>query len=295
MQRQFNDWKLIKLDKNYGFAGGYNKGLEKLKESYFALVNSDVAVNEDWLVHIINLMEKDQGIAVCQPKILQTRDHESFEYAGAAGGWMDAYYYPFCEGRIFETLEQDEGQYENIKELFWASGAAFVVRRDVFQSLGGFDESLFAHQEEIDFCWRAKRAGYKICYVPDSKIYHQGGATLSSTNPQKLYLNFRNNLLIIWKNKSGLARFRVLFIRQILDLFATLQFLLKGKYKEALAVQKAYAHFHFKKSKHRAIKTAHNNLIDIHKIGPKNISGFLRKSIVWQYYILGRKKFKELF
>lgn len=295
IQRQFQHWKIIPLDENHGYAGGYNIGLENLSEPYLALVNSDVEVDQDWLVHIINLMEKDQGIAVCQPKILQTKDKSMFEYAGAAGGWMDRYYYPFCEGRIFDTLEKDEGQFEAIKEIFWASGAAFVVRRDVFFALGGFDETLFAHQEEIDFCWRAKRAGYKICYVPDAKIYHQGGATLSSTSPQKLYLNFRNNLLIIWKNRTGLARFRILMIRRILDLVAIFQFLLKGKYEEAQAVIKAYNHFQFKKSEHKEVKEAHNKLVAKHRIGPENENGYFKKSIVLQYYLLGKKKFKELF
>ncbi len=295
MQRKFQHWKIIPLSKNHGYAGGYNKGLQNITEPYLALVNSDVEVDKDWLVHIVNLMEKDREIAVCQPKILQTGDKTFFEYAGAAGGWMDRYYYPFCEGRIFDTLEKDEGQFEKIKEIFWASGAAFVVRRDVFFDLGGFDETLFAHQEEIDFCWRAKRAGYKICYVPNAKVYHQGGATLNSTSPQKLYLNFRNNLLIIWKNRTGFARFRILMIRRILDFVAMLQFLLKGKYENAQAVIKAYHHFQFKKLAHKEVKEAHNKLVIKHKIGPENKKGYFKKSIVLQYYLLGKKKFNELF
>ncbi|MBO7124575.1 MAG: glycosyltransferase family 2 protein, partial [Bacteroidales bacterium] len=194
LQAQFPKTPIIQLDKNYGFAEGYNQGLAQIQADYYVLLNSDVQVGKNWISPIIERMEADEKLAVCMPKLKSFDNPELFEYAGAAGGFIDKFGYPFCHGRLFSSIEKDEGQYNQECDIFWASGAALFVKRSVYQQLGGLDKDFFAHMEEIDFCWRVKNAGYKIKYIPQSEVFHVGGGSLPKENPFKTYLNFRNNL-----------------------------------------------------------------------------------------------------
>ncbi len=230
---------LVRLDKNYGFAGGYDIGLRSIEADYYVLLNSDVRVTPGWIDAVISYMDSHADVAVCQPKILSERDNSLFEYAGACGGYIDRYGYPFCRGRVFSTVEKDKGQYDDVASVFWASGAAFFIRSDVFHSVGGFDETFFAHMEEIDLCWRIKRAGYGICCIPSSVVYHVGGATLGAENPYKTYLNFRNNLLMMRKNLAVRGYGRVMLARAFLDCLSVLLFTFKFDFKKARAVIKA--------------------------------------------------------
>ena len=236
--------KIIKNDSNLGFAGGYNEALKSVDADIFALVNSDIEVTENWLKPIIETFEKEPKTAIVQPKILDFKRKEYFEYAGAAGGFIDKYGYPYCRGRIFETLEKDNGQYNDTCEIFWASGACFFIRSLVYNELKGFDADFFAHQEEIDLCWRTINKGYSIKYNSASVVYHVGGATLQQGNPKKTFLNFRNSLLMLTKNLPQKEMYSILFQRMLLDGIAALQFLLKGKTNHFLAVLKAHASFY---------------------------------------------------
>ena len=279
--------RVICNEKNYGFAGGYNKVLEQLESDYFILLNSDVEVHPDWINPVIQLMESDKQIAAAQPKILSYKHKERFEYAGAAGGYLDIFGYPFCRGRIFDYVELDNGQYNDVKEIFWASGAALFVKRDRWIQVEGLDEDFFAHMEEIDLCWRLKNIGFKIMYCPDSVVYHVGGGSLDAGNPFKTYLNFRNNLILIQKNRSLFFACLIIFCRIWLDLLSIIKFLNDGKKKDAWAVNKAHISFFkgiFKNAeKARKIRTS-----------KFNSTGLIRKSIVWQYFVLERKTFKSL-
>jgi GT2 family glycosyltransferase len=242
--------ELIQLDKNYGFTGGYNRALKQIEAKYYCLLNTDVQVTENWTQPIINLMESDETIAVCQPKLLSYIKKNKFEYAGAAGGYIDYLGYPFCAGRVFETIEEDKGQYDQIKEIFWASGAAFFIRSELYHAFGGLDENYFAHFEEIDLCWRLKNAGYKIFTNPLSKVYHLGGGTLNKTSPFKTYLNFRNSLLTLYKNLPQDKVNSILRKRKILDFIAALTFLPKRN-GEFSSVIKAYKDFKKMKSQYK--------------------------------------------
>lgn len=231
--------RVISLDKNYGFTGGYNRALQELEEEYFVLLNDDVEVTPNWIEPIIEQMEKDETIAIAQPKLLSYRDKTFFEYAGATGGYLDYLGYPFCAGRIFDNLEKDKGQYNEEREIFWASGAAMFVKSKVFKQLQGLDEDFFAHMEEIDFCWRAKNQGYKVMYYPQSIVYHYGAATLNTSSPQKTYLNFRNNLFLLCKNLPDNKIKTIIRKRFFLDMLAGVFFLLQGKTADCKAVFKA--------------------------------------------------------
>lgn len=236
--------KIIQNADNFGFAKGYNEALKQVDADIYALVNSDIEVTPNWLQPIIETFKKEQQTAILQPKILDFKDKSKFEYAGAAGGFIDSYGYPFCRGRIFESIENDFGQYNNKLEIFWASGACFFIRKEVFDDLQGFDETFFAHQEEVDLCWRAFNKRYLIKYIPNSVVYHIGGATLQLGNPKKTFLNFRNSLLMLTKNLPKNKLFSVLFIRMILDGIAGIQFLFQGKPQHFLAVLKAHYSFY---------------------------------------------------
>ena len=225
----FPSVKIIQNKVNGGYAKGYNDALKNLSEEIFVLLNSDVEVTENWLNPILSQFEKDEKVAAAQPRIRDYKNKEYFEYAGAAGGFIDKYGYPFCRGRIFDTLEKDTGQYNDISEIFWASGACLFVKSKAFWDAGGLDEDYFAHQEEIDLCWRLQANGGKILYVGNSKVYHVGGATLASANPQKTFYNFRNSLLNLLKNAKGAKIYPILFLRLVLDGVAAIQFLLQGK------------------------------------------------------------------
>ena len=217
--------KIVENSTNGGFAKGYNEGLQHVKADVYCLLNSDVEVTPDWLEPIKNTFKTQPEAAIIQPKILDLMQKDHFEYAGAAGGFLDKFGYPFCRGRIFQTIEKDEGQYDDIREVFWATGACMFIKSDVFWSLGGFDEDYFAHQEEIDLCWRAQNAGHKVFYVGHSHVYHLGGSTLSNMNPKKTFLNFRNSLYSITKNLPRRQAWPIVFIRLLLDAIAALRFI----------------------------------------------------------------------
>ena len=293
-----NEWhpevKVVELSQNYGYAGGYNKGLQQIDAKYFALVNSDVLVKEPWLDPILAYMDQHPEVVAMQPKILSIEDQASFEYAGAAGGMMDLLYYPFCRGRIFDTLEKDEGQYNDVKEVFWTSGAAMVVHADIFKKLGGFDQDYFAHQEEIDFCWRAKRAGYKCMVHGAVQVYHMGGGTLDYDNPRKTFLNFRNNLATIIKNDSKRFFLFVILIRLILDGVAGLQFLLKGRWRQTIAVLQAHFQVYLNIFNLIDKRLTNKKLIQKVKIGKMNWKGRENRFIILDYFIRGIKKYKDL-
>ncbi|WP_310560449.1 glycosyltransferase family 2 protein [Flavobacterium sp.] len=244
VKANFPTIKIIKNESNFGFAQGYNEALKSVEADIYALVNSDIEVTENWLQPILETFENEPKTAIIQPKILDFKRKEYFEYAGAAGGFMDKYGYMFCRGRIFETLEQDNGQYDDNCEIFWASGACFFIRSSIYTELHGFDADFFAHQEEIDLCWRAFNKGHIIKYNSKSTVYHVGGATLQLENPMKTFLNFRNSLLMMVKNLPKNQLFPVLFIRLILDGIAGIQFLFRGKFKHFLAVFKAHFAFY---------------------------------------------------
>ena len=236
--------QLVINDKNYGFAEGYNKALAKVDADYYVILNSDVEVTPNWIEPVVELMESDENIAICQPKLLSHINRDTFEYAGGAGGFIDRFGYPFCRGRVFSTLEKDLGQYDDVREVFWATGAAMFVKAPVFHQLGGFDGDFFAHMEEIDFCWRAKNSGYKVMYCPTSKIYHVGGGTLPPSSPFKTFLNFRNNFALLYKNLRRISIAYVFPARIVLDYVAAVRFLTEGKPKEFWAVVRAHFAFY---------------------------------------------------
>ncbi|MDQ7916963.1 glycosyltransferase family 2 protein [Mesonia sp. MT50] len=276
--------KIIQNKENGGYAKGYNDALAEVKEDVFILLNSDVEVTANWLVPIQEMFASSPKIAVIQPKILDYKKKTHFEYAGAAGGFIDQLAYPYCRGRIFDTLEEDKGQFDDDKEIFWASGACLAIRRSIFEEVEALDEDYFAHQEEIDLCWRIKNRGYQCWYTSASSIYHLGGATLNVMNPKKTFYNFRNSLYNILKNVPGFKAYLLIFIRMLLDAVAGIQFLVQGKPKHFLAILKAHGSFY-------------KNFLRIQKkrkfIKPSESGDFLF-SIVWKYFIKGQKKFHEL-
>jgi GT2 family glycosyltransferase len=287
IQQYYPSIKIIQNLSNEGFAKGYNSALKKVSADYYVLLNSDVEVTKDWINPIISLMENDKEIAACQPKILSFENKNLFEYAGAAGGWIDKFGYPFSRGRVFDFCEKDQGQYNNTSEIFWASGAAFFARSSVFCELGGFDEDFFAHQEEIDLCWRMQRAGYKILAVPSSVVYHVGGGTLPVGNSRKVYLNFRNNLLMLSKNLPFPERIWKIPFRILLDNVSGLQAIAKGDTKTFNSIQKA--HFHFFKTKFKKKLT-----FSLPKKRMRKLSGVYKGSIVFKYFIQKKKTFSEI-
>ena len=285
---------VIPLSENYGFAGGYNEGLKQISANYYALVNSDLEVTDDWLDPILHKMEADKRIAVVQPKILSLKQKDEFEYAGAAGGFLDMLNYPYCRGRIFDSVEKDQNQYDNEQDIFWASGAAFVIRADLMNDFGGFDADFFAHQEEIDLCWRLKNAGYKICCVPSSTVYHLGGGTLDYHNPRKTYLNFRNNFISGFKNESFLSLLWKLPVRFVLDLLAAIQFTVSGQVNSGLAVFKAmgYVLSHPLQIWRKRKQTTQQ--LQRLKIAEADTSGRTSNSIVWDYYVRRKKTYQSI-
>lgn len=284
MEHNFPSVRLIKLDKNYGFTGGYNKSLSLIEAEYYVLLNSDVEVTPEWDIPLIRTLDSNSEVGAVMPKMLSYYDHNSFEYAGAAGGFMDKYGYPFCRGRVFHTLEQDNGQYDGIHEVFWASGACIAVRSNIYHQLGGLDDTLFAHMEEIDFCWRLHHLNYKVLFTSESVIYHLGGGTLPKYNPYKSFLNFRNNLIILYKNLPGKTFRKIYTVRILLDLIASFYFLANLNLSGFAIVFKAHgAFFHMRRSG---------------KITPwKGVikePAFIMKSTVIQYFFRGNKTFNQI-
>jgi len=279
--------KLIVNDKNYGFAEGYNQALAKVNADYFVLLNSDVEVPENWIKPVIDMMQNDDSIAAAQPKIKWQQNKAMFEYAGAAGGFIDSFGFTFCRGRIFDHLEEDKGQYDDNIPIFWASGAAFFIKSKVWEEVGGLDGDLFAHMEEIDLCWRLKNRGYKVVCCTAAEVYHVGGGTLDAGSPFKSYLNFRNNLIIMQKNLPfGEAVIKV-FARLWIDLLALFQFLFKGKFAFAFSINKAHYHFFKAFFKTAAKRTDKQLPLAKHQ-------GMLKGSVVWKYFIGKKKKFSDL-
>ncbi len=287
IQANFPLIRIIQHTENLGFAGGYNEVLKQIETDYYILLNSDVEVTPNWINPVIELMESDKNIAVAQPKIKSYFERDSFEYAGAAGGFIDYLGYPFCRGRIFDTLEKDKGQYNDVKEIFWATGCALFIKSNVWKRVNGFDAHFFAHMEEIDLCWRIKNLGYKVMYCGFSEVYHVGGGTLHAESAQKTYLNFRNNCYLLKKNVSAGKNLFLIPLRFCLDFLALLKFAAAGKWKNVAAVSKA----------HRAICVSfYKGKIKFNKDISKtpNMTGFYKNSIVWDYFVRGRKYFKEL-
>lgn len=294
VKQQYPLFKIVENDQNYGFAEGYNRVLKAIEADYYVLLNSDVEVMPGWIEPVIALLESNPGMAAAQPKIRSFHERDKFEHAGAAGGYLDRYGFPFCRGRILDHTEVDTGQYDDATSIFWATGAAFFIKRSCWEQTGGFDGDFFAHMEEIDLCWRLKRLGYSIGYCPDATVYHVGGGTLATSNPQKTYLNFRNNLMMIQKNHSFLMATWTIALRLWIDLFALIHFLFKGNPQDAAAVSRAHRRFFsmfFKTVKKRKA------LRDIEKqIGSRKVdqNGYYKGSIIWAYYVGGKRTFRAL-
>ncbi len=285
VQTNYPDIRIIKNNENGGFSKGYNDALSQVDAEYYVLLNSDIEVTSNWINPVISLMDSDKNIAACQPKIMSFYNQEEFEYAGAAGGYIDKFGYPFCRGRIFQEMEKDEKQYNDIVEIFWATGACMFVRAELYHKLGGLDNDFFAHMEEIDFCWRLKNQGYKIMYCPDSVIFHVGGGTLPKNNSRKTYLNFRNNFFLLFKNLPSGKIFPVFFARLFLDGIAGMKFLFQGHFKDVLAVTKAHFMFYFSIGKlYRKRRMIRHS----------QVSCIYGKSIVFEHYLKRKKYFRQL-
>ncbi|MCF8371502.1 MAG: glycosyltransferase family 2 protein [Bacteroidales bacterium] len=289
LKETYPDIGLVCLDENHGFTGGYNLALAKIEAEYFVLLNSDVEVTTGWLDPLVKLMDSEKDIAACMPKILAFGAKSQFEYAGASGGFIDKYGFPFCRGRIFDNLEKDNGQYNSQRDIFWATGACMFVRAQVFHRLGGFDNDFFAHMEEIDLCWRMKNAGHRIVIEPASVVYHVGGGTLPNESPHKLYLNFRNNLYLLYKNLPDKKFRTTLFIRQVLDGVAALKYLAGFNFSSFAAVLKAHLSFYANRKALRAKR------IEIQKNRKQSqFKEIYPRSIVVGYFLKKKKKFGEL-
>ncbi|RFN60179.1 glycosyltransferase family 2 protein [Marixanthomonas ophiurae] len=280
----FPEVTIIQNKINGGYAKGYNEALKNLQEDIFVLLNSDVEVTQNWLSPIVEAFKTTPNLVAAQPKILDYKNKDYFEYAGAAGGYIDKLGYPFCRGRIFNTIEKDTGQYNDEKTIFWASGACLFIKKDAFEKVNGFDEDFFAHQEEIDLCWRLQSNGGVIKYVGASKVYHVGGATLATENPKKTFYNFRNTLLMLLKNIKGPKVFFILLIRMLLDGLAATQFLIQGKFKHIGAIFKAHISFY----------TLFYTFLKKRKLYASNFEYFNKKTVVWLYFARNKRRFNDL-
>lgn len=294
LKNEFPTVRIIELPENLGFAAGYNKAIECVNSDYLVLLNSDVEVTPNWLLPMITHLEQQPKLAAAQPKIRAFHQKEYFEHAGAAGGYIDRLIYPFCRGRIFETCEKDNGQYDTTQEIFWASGAAFVVKTALFKTFDGFDGGYFAHMEEIDLCWRMKRAGYGIAVVPESVVYHVGGGTLDYSSPNKVYLNFRNRLRTVFKNESTTTLIWLFPIILMIDGLAVFKFLLDGKFRSIWAIIRGHWSFFFSIFTWITKRKYYNKIIKNNRVGEPNNEGRYNRSVVWKYYVAGKKRFSQL-
>lgn len=272
------------LTQNFGFAEGYNQALRHIQEPYSLLLNSDVEVSNGWLEPLVHFLEANPEFAACQPKIRSWHRPDYFEYAGAAGGFIDALGYPFCRGRLFDTLEKDEGQYDDAVQIAWTTGACMLIRTAVFKKAGGFDGRFFAHMEEVDLCWRLERSGHKLACIPRSIVYHVGGGTLPKSNPRKTFLNFRNGLVMLFRNSAPAHRWVKLPLRIFLDWGAFLQFLLKAKFSEALAIPRAHGH---------AFRLILKTKIPKKQAYPRLVT-HSKCVIIWGYFLQFKRKFSEM-
>jgi GT2 family glycosyltransferase len=283
------DVKTLNLSKNHGFAGGYNLALGTIDAQYYIIVNSDIEVTPGWAEKLTSFMDSNPDAASCQPRILSWHDRSYFEYAGAAGGYLDKYGYPFCRGRLFNNPEKDTGQYNTIKKVFWTSGACMIVRAEAWKRCGGFDADFFAHMEEIDLCWRFHLAGYTLWQIPDVTVYHVGGGSLPYDSPFKAYLNFRNNLFMLYKNLPSSGLFRTLFTRMLLDGIAAMTFLIHGKPGTVRSIWCSHIDFY------KNLKSLKKKRKAIERTFPGNPSKYiLNKSVVFEFYIKGKKTFDKL-
>ena len=288
LQSEYPEIQIIQLDKNYGFAEGYNRAVNRLEHKYVVLLNSDVEVSPDWLKNALDYLGAHPDVVALQPKILSYKDKTSFEYAGACGGFLDIYGYPFCRGRIFDVVEKDTKQYDDCIDILWASGACLFVKTEEYKNAGGLDASFFAHQEEIDFCWRLASWGKKIVCLPSSIVYHVGGATLSMSNPHKTFLNFRNNLLMIYKNMPNKYLKKVFFVRFFLDIIAAFRFFVRREAGNLKAVFMAWKAFYRNKKQYEQVRR--NNLS---KSLPELPPQIYRKSIIFAFYCRNKKKYSK--
>lgn len=290
LQTQFPTVKRLVFDQNYGFAGGYNRAIAAIEHDYCVLLNSDVEVTPCWLDAPIAALDADPRLAAVQPKIRSWRQKDAFEYAGAAGGFMDRYGYPFCRGRVLHVVEKDEGQYDEPTDVLWATGACLFIRTSIYKEAGGLDARFFAHQEEIDLCWRLRSRGYRLCCTPASVVYHVGGATLEMEHPRKTFLNFRNNLLMLYKNLPEKDLKPVMRVRFWLDYVAALQFLLKGHYRNAKAVYEARKAFFELLPTYASVRKENMRLAT-----GKPIPELMRHSLIWAFYGQGKRRFSALY
>lgn len=289
LQSTYPDVQIIQLEKNYGFAEGYNLTINRLEHKYIVLLNSDVEVSPNWLENALDYLDTHPDIVALQPKILSYKDKSSFEYAGASGGYLDIYGYPFCRGRVLHAVEKDNLQYEDCVDILWATGACLFVKTEEYKNAGGLDASFFAHQEEIDLCWRLASRGKRIVCLPSSVVYHVGGATLSMSNPQKTFLNFRNNLLMIYKNMPDKYLKKVLFVRFFLDIVAAFSFFIRGEAGNLKAVFMAGKAFNREKKQYDPVRQ-----YNLSKSLPELPPQIYRKSIIFAFYCRNKKKFSEL-
>lgn len=288
LEHQFPEIRVIRLDRNYGFAGGYNRALKQVDADIFVLVNSDVEVTRNWMEPCIDRLQANPGLAAVQPKVRSWKQRDNFEYAGAAGGFLDRWGYPFCRGRILSEVETDLGQYDDPRSIFWATGACLFIRVEAFRQAGGFDEDFFAHMEEIDLCWRLKNQGWQIGYEPRSVVFHMGGATLSYQSPRKVYLNFRNSLWMLLKNLPPGSLFPVMFPRVLLDGIAAAEFLASGKWSASRAVWNA--HMDFYRTLPRFLRKRKELLPLVKQTRHTEI---YRGSMVWNFYIRKLRHFSR--
>lgn len=288
LEKEFPSVRIIRLDKNYGFAEGYNRALEQVDAEYSVLLNSDVEVTPGWLDVPLATMDADPSVAGVQPKLLAQRNKQYFEYAGAAGGYLDMYGYPFCRGRILHIVEKDENQYDTVADVLWATGACLFVRTAVYKSEGGLDANFFAHQEEVDLCWRLRCRGYRLVCTPGSVVYHVGAATLQAESPKKTFLNFRNSLLMVYKNLPEKDLRHVMRVRFWLDYVAALKFLLTGHPQNAWSVYKARKEFHSLLASYKAVRKE-----NLEKTKRHNIPELMRKSLIFSFYLKGKRKYAD--
>ncbi|MBT8257052.1 MAG: glycosyltransferase [Bacteroidia bacterium] len=280
----FPEIELIHLEKNLGYAGGYNEGLKTIKADLICLMNNDIKVEQGWLQPVLDAFEQNEDLGAAQPTLLDLNRPDYFEYAGAAGGYIDKYGFPFCRGRLFENLEQDKGQYDDNSDIFWASGACLFIRRELFDRLGGFDTRFFAHMEEVDLCWRLYHKGYAVKHIYQSKVYHLGGGTLSHSSPRKTFLNFRNSLYMLYKNLPAKYRFKIIFTRLILDGIAAVKFFFEAQPAHSLAVLKAHLSYYGSFSK----------LDPVENVADRPNKYYYTPSVVWSYFLKGKKTFDRL-
>jgi GT2 family glycosyltransferase len=290
LAREYPEVRVLTHDQNYGFTEGNNKALPAIKTPFLVLLNSDVEVTPGWLEPMVDLMLSDPQIAAVQPKIRAQRQKDHFEYAGAAGGYLDRFAYPFCRGRIFDHAEPDQGQYDDIQDIFWASGACCLLRRSVIDEIGLFEPSFFAHMEEIDFCWRALNHGYRVVYQPESLVYHVGGGTLQKGSPRKTFLNIHNSLVMMYKNLPGSQVSPKIFARLCLDGVFALKLLLGGEVRQVGAILRAHFRFYGRLGFWRKRRRA------TYAQSPRRMptSGYYPRSLVWQHFVKGKKRFSEL-